>query len=900
MSRFTNTIRNKVVEAITGSIAHVTQKFDNLCNCCNNCQNKESIDIIPHEYCMFCYRNSACTETCAKNFKLQSENIDNTDTTGGTGNENFSTTYFIDSDIGELQKAENSINTMATVDSTEDLSLGEFLARPVTIDTFIWNTTDPLGLLRTIEPWRLLINTVAVKRKLENFAFMRAKMHIKVLINATPFQFGTLRVSYQPMDGFLTRKFRASATSNLIPLSQLPGFYVYPSKNAGGQIELPFVFNRNWLDITSNSDVTDFGSLFYAVFANLDVAISGGPSNVTVRTMAWFSDVELMGSTGKLTLQSDEYGDGSISKPATAVANIASYLTKIPIIGPFARATQIGAGAVSKIASIFGFTNVPNIENVSPFYPMSAPHLATAEISVPYQKLALDPKTELSIDPTPFGVKGHDELAMSFLKKKESYFGTALWSTTGLSDDLILSIRVTPDLKISEDIIGIAAAVVGKRTNMTPLSHVGALFENWRGSLKFRFKVIGTKYHKGRLKISYDPIFNISATNVDTNIVYNHIMDLGETDEVTITVPYHQELGWFRTDTDSSSNNWSTTALATRFPSDNGTMSVRIYNTLEAPVSSTVRILVYVSAGDDFEFANPSGGVTSTGTAILPSLFALQSEEVHEVHFGTPVIPDENRYGLNFGESVHSLRKLLHRMVIMDTVPLPVGTVSAYNVYRKGLMRMPYSPGFNNDPGAWPTLANGVVTAGSKKYSFNTMHPMTWVTSMYIGFRGGTNFCITTNSPKIVPNDIRVVRVTDTGGVTSANRVVVRQTSILGSASFSVKTAGLDVINFNRNGLAGMAMTSAGLNPSCIFNLPDYNNSNFSMANPLHYIEGANMDGTDRQGALVSVTTANTTATDELGYTTLITAVGAGTDFTCIFMCCTPTIDWIVGDPVPV
>lgn len=269
------------------------------------------------------------------------------------------------------------------------------------------------------------------------------------------------------------------------------------------------------------------------------------------------------------------------------------------------------------------------------------------------------------------------------------------------------------------------------------------------------------------------------------------------------------------------------------------------------------------------------------------------------MHFGAPVVPEPNRYGMNFGESIHSLRKLLHRMVVMDTVPLPIGTASAYNLYRKGLCRMPYVPGFNA-LAAWPTAASGVITAGPKNYAFNTMHPMPWVTSMYVGFRGSTNFCVTTNSPKIVPNDIRFIRVTDTSGITAANRVVVRQTSISGSASFNVKTANLDVINFNRNGLAGMAMTSAGLNPTGMFNLPDYNNHNFSLANPLNYVEGASFDGTDRQGVLVCVTTANTTATEELGYTTLITSAGAGPDFTCIFFCCTPTVDWIVGDPAPI
>lgn len=814
------------------------------------------------------------------------------------------TVQFLDSDSGPMTAAAASQNSVAKVDATEDLTLGRFLARPTTIDSFVWQNSDAIGVTRTIAPWKLFLNNIAIKKKIENYAFMRAKLHIKVIINATPFQYGMMRTAYYPLDGFVTRKFRGSSTSDLVPHSQVPGFPIQPAKNAGGEMELPFVYNKNWLDITSDADVTAFGSLLYVIYSALDVALSGGPTSITVKTLAWLTDVELMGSTGKLALQGeeDEYGNGPVSAPATALSNFAGYLTKIPIIGKWARATQIGASAVSRVASIFGFTNVPNINNVNGFYPMSAPHLATAEISVPYQKLALDPKTELTIDPTPFGVENCDQLSLSFIKKHESYFGTATWSTTNISDDLLFTTRVTPDLKISENIIGIAAAVVGSRSNMTPLAYTGNLFENWRGSLKFRFKIVSTQYHKGRLKFSFDPLYDIGTNNVDTNLVYTHILDLGETDEITIEVPYHQALGWLQVDSTSEINNWNAGALAPRAGVDNGSMTIRVYNSLEAPVSpSVVRILAFVSGGDDFEFANPTGQITSVGSAKLPSLFALQGddEDHTEIYFGTKVDPDPDRYGMNFGESVLSLRKLLHRSVIMDTVPLPTGTASAFNIYRKGLCRMPYSPGFLSS-GSFATTANKKIIAGTAPYAFNTMHPLPWVTGMYIGYRGSTNFAITSNSPKVTPNDIRFIRATDSGAITASNRVVVLQASILGSASLSTKCAGLDVVNNVRNGIAGYAVTSASANPTCMFNFPDYNNYNFAYANPIGYVEGLTTDGTAEQGVLVSLVSANVSATDEIGYSTLTTSVSAGPDFTCTFFLCCPTIDWLVGDPVPV
>jgi hypothetical protein len=233
----------------------------------------------------------------------------------------------------------------------------------------------------------------------------------------------------------------------------------------------------------------------------------------------------------------------------------------------------------------------------------------------------------------------------------------------------------------------------------------------------------------------------------------------------------------------------------------------------------------------------------------------------------------------------------------MDTVPLPTGVVSAYNLYRKGYCRMPYTPGFG---GTFPTSANKVITAGTANFSFNTMHPLPWVAGMFVGFRGSVNYAITVNSPKITPDDIRFIRATDNGTVTPTNRVITLQASTTGVSTLSAKCASFDVINNTRSGIGGYALTSSSANPTCIFTFPDYNKYNFSLCNPANYVDGSTVDGTDVQGVMASILSANATATDEIGYSTMTSSAGAGADFTCVFFLCCPTTDWLIGDPVPV
>jgi hypothetical protein len=306
-----------------------------------------------------------------------------------------------------------------------------------------------------------------------------------------------------------------------------------------------------------------------------------------------------------------------------------------------------------------------------------------------------------------------------------------------------------------------------------------------------------------------------------------------------------------------------------------------------------------VSGGDDFEFNNPKGGISSGLNCPTPSFFALQGEEVDEHQVGTkPTIADD-RYHQNFGEAVLSLRKILHRSSVVDTVPLPNGATSSTNLYRKGIFRIPYTPGFYT--GSFPTQANKVVAAsGNGNYAFNTMHPIPWVASMYLGTRGSVNYTLTVNSPKVVPDDIRVTRASDNGAVTATNRVITLANSIAGADSLSKKCSRLGQYYFSRDGTAGMALTSARAAPSVQFNVQDYNNCNFTLVDPTTYVEGSSIDETDIQGALVQINIANTTATDELGYSTIVTNAGTGVDFTCFYFMCCPTVDNLIGDPTPV
>lgn len=803
---------------------------------------------------------------------------------------------FTDNATGEEFSSPKVAPGVALVDGTEDLQLGNFFARPTLIDTTSWTTSTTGVVLTTLQPWSLLLSSTAIKKKLDNFAFLRGTLHLKTVVNGTPFQYGSVRMCYSPLEGFVDNKVRLNPITDsyyLIPFSQQPGYFMTPAANAGGEMTCPFIFHRNWLDVTSASEVQKMGTARIVMFYPLSLAVTGGTTAVTLQTYAWLTDLELMASTSKLALQGDEYIEGPISGPATAVANIAAQMTKVPIIGRFARATEIGAGALAQVARLFGYTNAPVIEDVKMFVPSNGPQLASAHIGTPVQKLTLDPKQELSIDPTPHGCSDQDELSMAFIKKKESYFGIGNWATSDAVGTLLMNFRVNPSQLAAAVQVNSLAQPVASRCYHTPLSYYGLLFNSWRGGLILRLRIVCTKFHKGRLIIQYDPRNDISTSQPAENTVYTHILDIGETDNLEIEIPYHQAVPWLDVD-HAVTSGWSPSgALAPKPSNDNGLLTVRVLTALTAPSSGSIGIQGFVRGSDDFEFANPVDRIISRPSAIDTdvSFFDVQGADKVEISpnsvcFGSPARSNPNRYGMNYGECITSLRNIAHRYATVDTTTADNLASNSMNIFKKSLSIMPATPGY--DPSASTTANKIVAASGTAPYTYRMMHHVPFIAAPFIGFRGGANYVFTPDAQLTsLISDVRVHRNTHTH---NAQSTIVTQTAFANSDSASKRAMQMNVTELTQNGLSGMAITATNTNGSLSFNIPDYKRHNFSLMSPSKLLLGQGEDNTNIQGATVSMLLRTGPDTPIAG-PSFHTQMGAGVDFTCLYFLCTPTLD---------
>ena len=759
------------------------------------------------------------------------------------------------------------------LDVQPQLNLESFLERPVQAFSFEWSGAPLVPIL--IRPWELFLDNAAVKNKLANFAFISCRLHVEVKVNSTPFNYGSLLFAYHPLPKLSPNTLQATTTLDRVCKSQRPRIWVSPETNSGGTMVLPFFYYKNFLLLSSREEVQDMGEIDIIEYVPLRAANGPVSSPVRIQVFIHAKDVVLTGGTSAGILQAakDEYMVAPISRPASAVVSVAKHLTTVPVIGPFAKATEIGASAISSIAKIFGYTNPPVLESSCAYKSLPYNGVASAEISEPKDKFTLDPKAELTIDPRTVGLEGEDEMAIPYIVQKESFLTTFNWNISQNVDELLFNTLVSPSLREIEEVTS------GAIICYTPMAHLSTLFNNWRGDIIFKFKFVCSQYHKGRVRISWDPAGDL-VTNVDTmNTVFTKIVDLSTDRTVEIRVPYMQPKMWQETTSvrdPSRLKNWQvenfTDQSSFNTTIGNGTMTVRVLTNLSAPDNTAnIETMVFVRGAENLEFANP------IDISDRLSQFSFQSspDEVEIVNIGQTGIVSDQRYLLNYGEAVTSIRTLLRRSTLADIIPLDSiaqGNDAAYVVLTLLMNKYPIPPGFN--PNVFTRASTSIFT--SEPYAFTHMTPWNWMQACYVGCRGSMAWKFNVNANGSSPiESVRLIRSLDQ----MTNNPLNNEDSINGGnlndyySFFQTNTT---------EGSSGISVTNQRTQASLATELNQFNQNRFVSSSNFNTTLGLPLDNTDRETYKLQMFFANEGRNDISG-TLIERYCSIGTDFNFFF-----------------
>jgi hypothetical protein len=665
------------------------------------------------------------------------------------------TTQFSDNSMEALYTQPSYADPTRCMDKISTGELGDFLSRPTLVKTVTWIQDTPLSTVST-DVWSAFFSAAPILRKIENFAFFQGEIHIKLMINSSPFNYGALLAAYEPLKAF---GYDLSSTSAVAALrtcefSQFPHVWVLPQNSQGGEIVFPFMYDLDWLDLTRATEVANMGTLHLFEVTPLASANNTTGQDVDIQVYVWFEKVELSGLTHKAPLQMgylsevsskvpqmwkaatsksvDEYSKRPISSIAGTVAAVARPLTSIPGIGIFAKATEMGASAVSSIASLFGWTNPPNISNVEPVRQAPYHAFASAAVSVPGDTLTLDPKSELTIDPRSVGLGDIDELSIANIVQREAYIGTAYWSTADAPQSTLAAAPVQPlhYLRANNEISGDEIA-------LPPVALMSQTFGYWRGDIIFRFKIIATEYHRGRLRFSWDPVASLFGSSANNNTSLNRIVDISLEKDIEIRIPYNQARHWLKTPNMLGLGVVPYLRVSGDIFADfvddetnNGMLTMLVLNALSAPdPGATVSILIFIRGAPNLEFCVPKMPFDRTYSYFQPQSGEVSISGAHQDN------PDQRQYDVYFGDPVRSLRTVMRRAhpnvsLMADFNGDPANFKLRYFMWTNTIF--PYFNGF--DPTS--NFTGNSFVSGTKPYTWALNTPFHMWIPCFKGIRG--------------------------------------------------------------------------------------------------------------------------------------------------------------------
>lgn len=577
------------------------------------------------------------------------------------------TTSMADSTMGTRVSLPNSSDpTRDNVFKSVDDSMANFFSRPILATTYTWTPLQVTPFGATLNPWSLFFQNPRVINRLNNYMLMRANVHVRFLINGNGFYYGRLMADYNPLFGNdNVTNVTTSNPLNAVAASQRMKVFIDPSDCCSNEMELPFVWAKDAISPVG-SEWASLGQINIRELCGLKHA-NGATQPVTISVFVWATNVQYavptsVPSSTLVAQAGDEYGAGPVENIATAIGGAASTMASLPVVGKYARATQLAAGAAAKVARAVGWSRPAVIDPLMGMRPTFISSLAPADAGDSVTKLSVDSKQEVSVDPSVIGIDLVDELSVAAIAARESYLTTFTWTTANTAGDHLYNLRVKPSLcRFANPFFFAPACSVAEMP-----------FSYWRGKMRFRFQVVASAYHKGRLRIVYDPSY---IASLEANVQYTRVVDISTERDVTVEVDWAQTAHYLSTG--SLATGWtahSATAFATPSTNSNGVLGLYVLNDLATPnstVNNDIQINVYVSMVD-FEGAAPRDtspwGSTFTTTVQAGEMLEDPGSgnepgcgvAVAEHQIGNAPI-DAHDADVYFGEVITSFRQLLRR-----------------------------------------------------------------------------------------------------------------------------------------------------------------------------------------------------------------------------------------------
>lgn len=814
--------------------------------------------------------------------------------------------------------------------------LDKFLERPVLIQSLTW--TEGTLFSTIVRPWADYFNNTVIKRKLENYCWIRCTLNLEIQVKASPFFHGKFFASYRPLSNFgHAVPLTAGSDEQLVSHSQHPHILCDVSKSQGGCMQLPFFYHKPWLDLTTLQQFTDMGALELQSPVVLRNANGIAGDDVQVKVFAYATNVHLSGLTTSAALQSSRVrlplgpakptdnsppfpaGHRPVVLPARTQSSKVSRKGKKGVMKPkdnssvpdnsswFSRLNsgykdEYGKGVVSSVASAAAnsarmLSSVPQIgpfatatgmgldavANIAEFFGFTnAPVLdnVTPFKDVPFHALA---SPDISTPMEKLGIDPKNELSVDS-------------RTVGLdgTDELSIESLVTRQsylVSTNWDQTDVSGHVLfntvvhpflhrrsGTLRYLTPMGQVQEMFRFWRGGMKFTLDAYKTPYHGGSLLVAWEPDNDTANNGTSLTENFSIIWDIRQNDSLVVEIPWNQDYSFLETESlmDTALEGFFTTGAVFPGYSDrsNGTLTVTVLNPLTAPVSTNSLDIAISVAG--------CSDMTFAAPRNISNLLVLNADAQSSL---TPIEGMEEVPIAQLGENIEPVYLSNFGEVVMSIRSLLRRTshyrsmLPASNTTAKiHYVRWTY-PRYPVQPGY---DANGLdETSVFARYNYVGQTAYTWMAPAFIGQRGSMKYRVNVKGPADVA-DLQVSRESDTLTTTHfSSEFIVPGVS---PNEFQWRSS----LYNKQRGMTGKSLTNQKTQTGMAVEIPLY--SNHRMLSTVGGGIGQTYDGSRNDSLVVNFSTRPAeTSSDSSDYVVdLMYAVG--TDFTFFFYINAPVV----------
>lgn len=500
-------------------------------------------------------------------------------------------------EAGTVVSTKPSAGTMSVHRPSSDVLISEFLARPVLLDTFAWSSASTNGSTLSTQVPSSYIVTGDWAEKLRGFQLFRGTFVIRIELNPSPFMAGALVGSWMPQN-----KNTISQPATLVGAYQLPHVFI-TARDTTAEFRIPFVSPYQYHDKGKAAGERDcWGTFRLLVASQLSVGASSPYSTLDVAVYGHWEDVEITSPIlpqSNMTFESFRK-DKPISKGLKKVSKLAGAFKDVPVIGTMASSVEWAASLAGGVASALGFSKPIVQEPPGYVANRNNPYAHISEGPVVNYSLASIANPSVSSD-NQCTYTDEDEMSLEYLYQIPNYVSSIAWSGANATGTVLLNRAITPRTLYGASGSVPAPGAQGNAlyTHGGPLNFLSHIFTMWRGSINLHLKFVKTGFHTGRIQVVWTPYnagtLGAAPTIANSMFSLRHIIDIRDQDEYVVNLPYLVRDEYLRT----AGTSLSETHM--------GVVTISVLNELRYPetVGSSIQLLEFYTAGDDFEFQAP-------------------------------------------------------------------------------------------------------------------------------------------------------------------------------------------------------------------------------------------------------------------------------------------------------